>query len=30
VIDLLEGLGLVRDLETFAELQYIEDIMELG
>jgi hypothetical protein len=30
VVDLFEGLGLVGDLETFAELQNMEDIMELG
>jgi hypothetical protein len=30
VVDLLEGLGLVRDLEAFAELRNVEDIMELG
>jgi hypothetical protein len=29
VVDLLEGLGLVGDLETFAELRNMEDIMEL-
>jgi hypothetical protein len=30
MVDFLEGLGLVGDLETFAELGNMEDIMELG
>jgi hypothetical protein len=30
VVDLREGLGLVRDLKAFAELRNMEDIMELG
>jgi hypothetical protein len=30
MVDLLEGLGLVRDLEAFVELQNMEDIMKLG
>jgi hypothetical protein len=30
VVDLLEGFRLVGDLETFAELRNMEDIMELG
>jgi hypothetical protein len=29
VIDLGEGLGFVRNLKAFAELRYVEDIMEL-
>jgi hypothetical protein len=29
VIDLGEGLGLVRNLKAFAELRHVEDIMEL-
>jgi hypothetical protein len=30
LVDLLEGLGLVRDLEAFAKLRNMENIMELG
>jgi hypothetical protein len=30
MVDLLEGLGLVGDLETLTELGNMEDIMEFG